>query len=218
MTRNDKEQDIPSAPDFGIDPSEKVNRLKRFLETKKAVKRGERLFEFTKPELRARNYMGPWEFNLTESVFAALPALAALKVLDFLYPPHRVNYPNIATELSAEIMGWLAPILVPLSLLFIAKGAAFSSLLREDRSIENKRRATFAYLYYDGAHGLLAQAIFVLGLTIVYALIDRPVTEDASTALLAVFVPTYIIGFVWIIVISGKRIPNLLWDLHQYSA
>src|SRR5688500_9488174 len=62
-----------------------LSRFRKYHETKSSVRAGQPLWELSPSDLSARGMLGPWEFNLMESSFAALPALAAAKLLRLLF-------------------------------------------------------------------------------------------------------------------------------------
>ena len=218
MSEKSNRTNIEKHPDFGLDPTDRINKLKSFFKTKSAIINDERLFEYGKNKLVANGYMGPWQFNLTESVIATIPALAVLKILEFLFPAPSQEAASELEQMIGSIVSWLEPFFIPLSLFIIAWSAGWASLLKEERTKEKVRMATFAYLYYNGAHGLIAQALLVFGLTL-SAFIDKGhLPEIVAGSLNLVLLPIMLIGLFRTIFVTGKRIPNKLWELHGYSS
>jgi len=218
MSDKEADKELDNHPDFGLSPYEKFSHIKSFIRTKRAISKGEPLFDYNKSQLEGNSYMGPWKFNLTESIFAVLPALAALNILTFLFPEEVTENLDELTTLTVKLMSWVSPVLIPLSLFLVAWAAGHSSLLKEDRSKENRRRATFAYLYYDGGYGLIAQALLVLGITIEPYVFRQDIPEGIEMPSLIVVLLVMLIGLIWTIVVTGKKVPNLLWVLHGYSS
>lgn len=118
--------------------------------------------------------MGPWTFNLTESMLASVPTLMLIKIMTFFWPLPPVEDPNVPElakrvgEYAASIGSTLQPLYVPLLLTLLATLCARGSLHRKDLTSERVALARYAYLYIDGSRGLVPQS--VLGLVIALAL------------------------------------------------
>ncbi len=142
--------------------------LCKYFRTRRAVLSGASLYDVSEEELKARDLQGPWTFNLTQSTLAAAPTLLLLKVLNF-WRPYTPPVPQGLSPLGRQtveyfpsVLGFFSPFLVPLSLMLLASVVAFGSLHRKDATRERTSRAKYAYLYFDGALGLIPQFTITL--------------------------------------------------------
>jgi hypothetical protein len=204
-------------------------KFKQFQETRAAILAGEDLFDCSKTSLAARGLMGPLTFNLYETALAAMPGLALQSIVGFLVPDFVV--PDDAAPLSssfdaaaADVTRLLIPFLVPTCALLLAWVAAWASLNRGDRTRSNLRRARDAYLYYDGAHGLVPEMLtsfwytaFGAGAITGGMFVAANLPTTIQTLLIAL---NYIVGFVaWYHLIGEqlKGIPSLLFATNGYD-
>jgi len=88
---------LPDQPELLKSLRKRVKDVHSFWRTRRAIRDGKLLYDYAKTDLESNGLMGPWTFNLAESVFVAIPALATSKVLSFLYPP-----PEITPLFSAD--------------------------------------------------------------------------------------------------------------------
>ncbi len=207
-----------------LEHEERFLRWRRFARTRSAFIRGEPLHDWPVAIRRERGVMGPWTFDLYESVLAATPAILVLKVLDFLKPPppgfgaptaesfFAQAVPRTLREDTASIVpdvtSFLAPFWVPLSLTLFALLAVRAVLPKGNRGAEKALRVRDAYLYHDGAHGLLPQAVLNLSLAAVFALGARGI-QSQPVALVALAGVLYFLAYEsWRIY---KKVPRFLF-------
>lgn len=160
---------------------ERYLKLRRYFQTRAAYKRGEPLHALSREERSARGYMNPWPFNLYESGMAATPALFVLKIVDFFDPPSRASsYDATLSQFWQEVAAifpsideFFAPLYVPLTLSMIVWVVVRGTLERADRTPSKKQVVRDAYLYFDGAHGLLPQALANIAIIVLLILSSR---------------------------------------------
>jgi hypothetical protein len=135
----------------------------RYEKTRTGVRNGVALYDYSKAQLAASDFMGPWTFNLTESILIGLPIIFLTKVFTFLWPytppaPVRASPLAVAIgEIFPGVLSFLQAILVPLTLTAVSGLCARASLRSRDSTPASRRRARYAYLYFDGAYGSVAQ-------------------------------------------------------------
>jgi len=199
---------------------DKLEPLLRYSRTRRAIRRGELLFDFSPDRLRANDYLGPWSFNLAESAFAAAPIVVIMKFLTLIWPAPEVDLSSLteAQRLTATyqlaIAGWLQPFLAPLILLLMAPMLGRATLHGRDSSPERRQRAKWAYLYFDGAFGIVPQFCFVLTVTLSIWLTQRQFwTSELGWAMGALGL------YSWghLLYVSASRVPKMLFALHGYS-
>ncbi len=192
-------------------------QVKTFCDTRRLVLQGERLFDWT-PEQRAqRRIMGPWAFNIYETALASIPTLLLLKVCNFLWP---IPSAGEFDELFESVIAFFSPLILPVMTLLFSWIACRACLRTEDSTPANRRRAQFAYLYYDGAHGLIAQTLAVLGYSLMYSFLHpRPdlVERMGMMIFLLLAAVTVIAVYYDTLFLTLHRVPNLLFDLNSYE-
>ena len=194
--------------------------LRKYSATRRAIRRGESLYDSSPEDLVHSGYMGPWSFNLAETAFAAIPTTMFIAVLTFFWP-HKPEIPEgtpelagRAAELQPAIGSWLQPLLIPLALMLIASLAAWGSLFRRDSTPDRRRRAKYAYLYYDGAYGIVPQFCFGLAITLIFWLEERewwPAPVALGVGALTVYAWGHLVYLTCVLE------PRKLFALHGYS-
>lgn len=140
-----------------------------YLRTRKLIKTGHPLWELSPETLKEKRLQSPWYFNLYESIFASVPAYIAGFFASFFPTIEKEHlYENFGT-----IFNTLYPILPPILLLALAYTAGWSSLRWKDFSMQKAKIARKAYLYLDGAYGLLPQSLIACFNTLFWASIFR---------------------------------------------
>lgn len=164
---NDEPQPrIPEQPKYEsardvIPVLDKLKELKSFWRTRQAVLGGEALHELTKDELKQRELMGPWKFNIVQSTLSALPSVA-IAFGNFLRkapsaPPLFPALPEFDT-----VYGVLEPFLIPFVLLLTAFAIGRTIKREPDAGLDigaARHRLSRHYLYLDATYGLFSQAL-----------------------------------------------------------
>lgn len=140
--------------------------MKRFWHTKKAIMEDSPLYDWNNRELDVANYMRPIQFNIVESLLAALPGLAVMVILFLVLQPTMVIQSGLGYEpgilfknlVLLCVLLSLYVLIPPVFTGIIAPFAGTGSVRLEDRAKPLNRRAMRAYLYFDGAHGLYSQS------------------------------------------------------------
>lgn len=145
-----------------------IKLYKKFQKTKRAVLDEAPLYDYTDSEIESVGYLKAINFNLVESFFAAAPAVIAAFILFLLVQPGMID-PNAIEGGSMAMYRFLIAqciffsiylFIPPLFTGILAPFAGSGSVRIEDRCNEKKRRATRAYLYFDGSIGFVTQLIF----------------------------------------------------------
>jgi hypothetical protein len=207
-------------------------RLAKFLRTRRAVLNGDALYHFTDEQLKQRDLMGPLAFNLYETVLAAFPATLLLCLLDWVW-----NVATTAAVADVTVLGFsdavqsqmaaaasiankiFAPLLVPGIALALSSVAGWASLRRKDSTPAARRRARDAYLYLDGAHGLVAECLVSLWLTLnAITFLNAPdlVRSYAGTAAGIVYVPMAVLCAWHAYGVHWSGIPSELFAINNY--
>jgi len=210
-----------------LKPAKQLLDLKKYMRTRKAVRQGEELADFDDKELALKGLLSPWPFNIQETVYATLPTFIIIGFMNFLF-----GKPEITTQLTEEttqrdkifngiyestlnfLDTFTIPIITTVAVLLIAWG----SLKKKDTSPQKKKHAMHSYLYYDGAHGLVPQALIVLCIALLEWFQLRPsmgraFPEEITIALAVLFYASSIY-LVWLI---GRKIPKRLFQKLGYS-
>lgn len=214
--------------DFGRKINDKIDELRKFWRTRRAVFQDLTLAERSSAELGRAGYLPAWKFNLIQSGIAALPALVLKKIADFWVTPAKPQ--GLEGQVDA-VFSWLWPIVIPFVLFFSARVIAWGSIKSMDSSAERRKRATRAYLYLDGAYGLYPQALLSIavvlssvGVTLSpWQTITRSVPEDAgsrnalATACYNVGSIVLAAGLLWEGVLKRVILPRRLFPFVGYS-
>jgi hypothetical protein len=198
-----------------------AGRLRQFWATRQAIQRGEDLFDCSKEDIANRKLMGPLTFNVYETTVAAMPGVVIGSVSRFIWPPAALSTTPLEAAIG-DVTGLLVPFIVPTVALCLAWVAAWTSLLGEDRSRRNLRRARDAYLYFDGAYGLWPEAITSLWVLLFGWGSFFGGRSDLSGVLFGlVYIGAQLVGLVGTYHFYGeqlKGIPSLLFAVNGYNA
>lgn len=147
------------------DPFGIVSLVSAYVRTKSAVRINAPLYDLTQRELEKRSLQGPWTFNITESVLAGIPVMLCALVFDWLGLFQVVSFPDEVTQASltdyysARVLDVVNAYVPPFVLTTSVYALAWASLRAADRTPERLARARRAYLYFDGAFGLIPQMV-----------------------------------------------------------
>ncbi|MEM7248813.1 MAG: hypothetical protein AAF533_26010 [Acidobacteriota bacterium] len=212
---------------------ERLFVFRRFFHTKKAVRAGEAVHEMAPADRRAAGFLGPWSFGFAESWLAAFPGIVLGKLAgwfttigDERREEVAANYrkwvglaeekAQSAANAYVELSEVLEPLSIPLSLTVSALLLCRAALRSSDLTPERRKRSLRAYLYFNGAYGLLPQMIIVTlasGLAILHAASDWEMK-----ALSLVLGLVAMVAWLWLIYIEVRTVPRLLFASNGYSA
>jgi len=148
--------------------SAEYSKLRQYFNTRSSVLEGASLQDYSPTDLRAANFMGPLTFNVYETALAALPTQAVVAIIWF-FSAAPVDAPQLFGDLPDSVFSrslrvllpnflrLVTPLVVPSTALALAWVASLLSLYRSDWTRAKLRRARDAFLYYDGAHGLIPE-------------------------------------------------------------
>ena len=147
-----------------------------YLNTRKLIRGNHQLWNFSKNEIQDNNLQGPWVFNLYESVLASLPISVLNWLLELIFP---LSLDSSSLESAQQkILSFFAPFLTPLSLMILANTASWASLRKRDYTPYKGKKAKYAYLYLDGAYGLIPQILASLFSILYLELFLREVSDE----------------------------------------
>lgn len=210
----------------------KLNSYKTFWATRKAIVRGEPLYDYTASQLKDKKLMGPWTFNTTQSALSALAAVVTGKIIAFFYPPP--EHPPVTLDVSASgleklivaaepikdsIYQWLSTGLAPFTLLVVATMVAWASLYKTDHSPEKHARARNAYLYFDGAYGFFSQAL--LALASVALISSAHIKSQKAAVPIAIWIAaivSFLVGLIWQTRLTNISLAAKLFQVNGYSS
>ncbi|MCF7838330.1 MAG: hypothetical protein K9N49_06840 [Candidatus Marinimicrobia bacterium] len=207
----------------------------RFFRTKRAIMQGDPVYEYPK-DIILKQYMGPWTFNLYETALATMPAIIVLWLLDntISWSSNNPLLHGIRTKIAddpiwgyviasiASILGRIRYLQFPLALALASRIVAFCSLLGTGPNKEQRQRSRSMYLYLDGAYGLIAQSLFVLGVSLILWLWFLT-AEDQWYAppyvyWFALFWACAVTGILWQLCITLYMIPHRLFARNPLSS
>lgn len=194
---------------------EEGEKLNTYVRTRRAVLAGSPLYNFSRTQLTQAGLMGPWKFNFTESAIASGFAAGVLWLVTYLFPGNVVQ-PVVAVRdglwgrtfdecflLMPEIQSWIIVLIVPLATMFLAKIVGWGSLRSKDVNRERVRASTFAFLYLEGAHGLIPDVLWAVGVSVIFGLSEGAI--QANFYVITLGVSCSLIGM-----ILGHRMMNLV--------
>jgi hypothetical protein len=202
-------------------------RLKLFVDyrrTRSAIKSGVGIYSLSDSELSSQGYLGPWKFNLTEVAIAGGISLAVIKFFSAL----NLSIPSATGEAEPassefELMlstawSWFEPFFIPLFFTAFVYMTAWSSLEKSDASKEKKTTARKAFLYFDGAYGILPQTMLPLLSALSASTFLQQLETDDALATLPLTVQLLILAFMmWQLIIMGNIIPKSLFSVNGYT-
>jgi hypothetical protein len=165
-----------------------LSRLGRYFTTRKHIRAGYPLWTLTTKQITEKNFLGPWVFNIYETILASMPVSLLAWVLNLIMPASssKDEFQRVLEALFEVV----SPIIFPLSLLVLAHTAGWAALRKEDYSREKSKISRKAYLYLDGAYGLIPQLTSVFS----YAVFTEAAVRGQDSNELLV-IPIFLILF-----------------------
>jgi hypothetical protein len=226
----------------------KFKKLKSFFRTRQCTIKGEYLFDSTSDEIKQKELMGPLTFNIYSSTIAGTVALGVTKLFSFIFPTkERSNFiPEDAVtaefvKVLPQVEGFLHPFLVPMVFLIVAYYVSWGAIRESEPQFisisyesasklpPSRRRGRNAFLYFDGAYGLIPQAVISLALTTIVSLTPNllvPATGSGEQYPDFVISPLIWLGVVSLVLFLGAAIyqgyltyykfPKLLFRANGY--
>jgi hypothetical protein len=148
-----REVDQDDGPSELFEPLKFVNKLRKFWKTRTAVLGKTPLYDYSKSKLEHCGYMGPWEFNITQSALAGLPGTVYSAINFVLFAP------KSSISAADKVQEVLHPMMLPFVLMLTAYTVGRASLRNEDFSKAARNRASRIFLFLDGAYGFYPQLL-----------------------------------------------------------
>src|SRR5208283_2783130 len=196
-----------------FEPVKRLNQIEKFWRTRKAILSGAPLQDYSKRTLEAERLMGPWQFNVSQSLICGLPA--TILQLIFLFKEDSTSkalqdlylFVMGVSRVQIQLFELLLPRAIPFILLLTAYCVAWSSLRKEDCTREARDRSARSFLYLDGSYGMLLQ--FALALSAAALQIIQPSVE----------VLYFVLGvyLIWWASIYLRTIPQRLFESAGYG-
>lgn len=175
-----------------------ISSLTTFRRTRKAVRAGEPLFDWTLAQLRDKGFAEPWTLTVQTSLVASLPAV----LLVMAVAPNQ----------------FLIAFLVPTHLTVLAFLAGWGSLKEKDSARESRARARRAYLYLNSTYGLPYQRALALAFPVFWGISSWVgVLEQAGLLLLLIFLVPLVYGGGNQYRLTFMEIPDHLFQINGYS-
>jgi hypothetical protein len=193
-----------------------------FTRTRRAVLAGRPLFDYPLAKLQAEGLLSALAFNVRESLLALLLASPLLVVIGAVIPLYSLE---LDTGPDTEVLEFLINLgfsaTAPFVFLLVAYIAAWGSLRAEDLSSDRIRRAVRAFLYLDGAQGLVPQALLILGVFTLLSVLpsdESPLFPDVllSTGGL-VGSALILVGLLWSLLLLAGPVRAKLFAINGYS-
>lgn len=202
--------------------SERLTLFNEYRKTRSALKNGVEIYLLSGSERIEAGYLGPWKFNLTEVAIAGGISLAVIQFFSSL--ALHVSIPKLETvntpyeAILNTTWSWFEPFFIPLFITAFVYMTAWSSLKKGDISHEKKAMARKAYLYFDGAYGLLPQTLLPIFSALGTSAFIQEISKESPLNSAALTIQLFVIIFmIWQLVISGHIIPNRLFIVNGYS-
>lgn len=201
----------------------KISRLRKFWETRCRIRNGEALFDWTAEELQKAELMGPWTLNIYECVLVALPSVVIFGIANFFMPPteQSMDVPEVVAEgirLGDKLFTFAHPLFIPVLFMLGAWVTSWVSFRHGDRSPSNRKRAKYAYLYYDGAYGLFPETLLVFGISLLTFVNSHKFQGPTKVSIYLTLIIALPVAGLWNRDIVFKKIPCLLFGLNGYSS
>jgi len=201
-----------------------LEAARAFYRTKLAIQRGVPLHKWSALDLQASGYLGPWKFNAIQTAITGGLASASVNIADALSTTNPAEPetlegldPGLASILETT-WGWLAPFTIPICLTGFVYLMGWGSLHRRDSTSEKLRQARFTYLYLDGAYGLYSQFFLAFGMSFVSTDLGQKILGSYTQSFFSIaFLFALLACGTWQIIITGKKIPRLLFAANGYS-
>ena len=184
-----------------VNSIDKISLIGPFLRTKSAVRRGCNIYDYSNEKLDKNGYQRPLLFNVSESLLATLPFSIFTSISELISPSS-----GTAEERLLEL-AW--PALIPFVFLTTAYAGAIFSLKNEERESTKIKRATRAYLYFQGAYGFTLEII----LTIYAGLYNLKYLDNFVIHIL--IYTYYLIIFVEFVQNNLFYINGYIWNFHK---
>ncbi|SRR5260221_13968146 len=205
--------------------SQALEKLRKFWHTKKAIDRGEALYEWVPEKLAESGFYGPWGFNAFETVLAGGIAAMAANIVGAIFGGQK--HSNELAGASPEFLsmlektsGWVSPFFVPILTTSIVFLVGWGSLWPEDSDPVKRSRARRAYLYFDGAYGLYSQLLLsaIISILIQYAGADSGAKIQEHFPLIRMtLIAVFVLCVLVLSYVSVWKIPRKLLRLNGYS-
>jgi hypothetical protein len=198
--------------------------VRSFWSTRRAILRGESLWDYEPSRLAENKYFGPWQFNAVQSAIAGSVAATSTKLLNLILPKagtpepkHFQDDPEFATLLETAL-GWIEPFGLPVFLTVLVFLMGWGSLKKEHSTPSSRARSRVAYLYLDGAYGFWSQLFLAFFIAAVSS--ELPARFAASFSTSVIIWPLrllFLMLIAWQIYMTAAKTPRLLFVANNYS-
>lgn len=203
-------------------PFKQFFEFQKFQNTRRAVLSGKPLYELSLEERQKNDYLDALQFNIQESLFAALPTVVIIKALNWIFENSKAPIAGETQkffEVFQGICGGLTAFIAPIIFTFLASFLARASLKKVDSTPEKINRAKKAYLYLDGACGLYFQSSLSLSSSLVNWMFNHSLENSSLNGWLIVFaILLLIIGLFGQLKITWWSIPRRLFRVNGYTS
>ena len=151
-----------------------IDRFKKFIRTKKAIKNGDELWLLDKEILDKNEYMNAWELILAESLFITLISTLFIRTLQLF--TNETTTQAFDIYLNSGKFGYFTSFV---SLLFIAITIYFLSklVIPKKHKKSNDKTGLLILLYHLGARGFVAGLLTVMSISLIIAILTSTVED-----------------------------------------
>jgi hypothetical protein len=190
----------------------KLNEVRKFFKTRTAILRGEPLYLSSQDELKAQGYMGPWAFNVAQTLIDSLPGMMMSAALWVFFAVEETVQPVVADPVQAKLASWLSPLKGPLTLLTLVYAIAIAALPPGYLNRANWKAAARKYLYLDGAHGFWSQLLLASSIALLSIPSPALALDPGAQAIATVGLLGFVICFFWQGIITAWRIRSDMFE------
>ena len=194
----------------------KIKSPLHYLKTRKAIKKGDPLYKYTREQIELNQLLKPWTYNFTKAFLSIMPTIFILGVMDFFIFSGAKNsiikdeFLLFSMQLNLK---YNATYIYPFIITLLANTASFS--ITKDRSDKLERQKnTYLYLYLDGTYGLFPQATLILLTNILrklclerYNYIEYLILMYGQVTIFLLCFSFLACAFIWLIYVSYLSIP-----------
>jgi hypothetical protein len=189
-----------------FEPVKKFRELRKFWRTRSAILGGDPLYDYSKQKLDADGFLGPWQFNLTQSTIAGLPALIIPFCARLLVRIVGGANSEDAAEAGNKVSEIFNSFALPFILMLTAYVVGRAGLWKPDSTNAAKERVSRIFLYLDGAYGFYPQIAITAAFTLFML---NPELSPVRSFLFWISV--------WQLIVYMRTIPEQLFHIIGYS-
>lgn len=149
--------------------------FRQYQATSIAVRKGEELANYDKETLDKKGLLSPWVFNIQETIYATVPSIIIIALLNQFYSKPEISVipasditdkQKMFLETFQMLMSFFDKLQIPIIITLFGFLIVWGITKKANSTLEIREKTLNAYLYYNGAYGLLPQTLIVLCLSL----------------------------------------------------